>query len=72
MAAIKVGKTTALWLTIICAVIAAVSFFGLILKNDMVGRLIFGTVWTLVGIYWIGSYFTAKKREMSEHHLPKS
>jgi uncharacterized membrane protein HdeD (DUF308 family) len=66
MARIKVGTTLSLWLTAICAVIAVVSFFGLILKDDMVGRLIFGTVWTLVGIYWIGSYFVAKKREMSK------
>jgi hypothetical protein len=47
--------------TIIAFVIAVMSFFGVILEDDMVGRLIFGITWFLIGILWLGQYFQAKK-----------
>ena len=42
---------------IVSFVIVATIFSGVILKNDVVGRLIFGLVWVLVGIGWLGQYF---------------
>jgi len=46
-------------------VVAAISFFGIILKNDLVGRLIFGITWSLVGVGWLGCYFNARKTSKS-------
>lgn len=48
---------------IVSFVIAAISFSGVILKNDAVGRLIFGFVWLIVGIGWLGQYFHHTKKE---------
>ncbi len=42
---------------IICFVIAALAFAGVILVGDWVGRVIFGVVWVALGIVWLGSYF---------------
>ena len=44
---------------IVCFVIAAVAFSGIILRDDVVGRVIFGVVWTALGLVWLGSYFGA-------------
>ena len=48
---------------IVSFVFAAISFSGLILKNDLVGRLIFVFVWVIVGIGWLGHYFNLKNKE---------
>ena len=48
---------------IISFAIAAISFAGVILKNDLVGRLIFGFVWVIVGIGWLGQYRYLKNKE---------
>ncbi len=38
-------------------VIASIGFSGVVLKNDLVRRLIFGFVWLIVGVGWLGQYF---------------
>ena len=48
---------------IVSFVIAVISFSGVILKNDLVGRLIFGFVWVIIGIGWLGHYFNLKNKE---------
>ena len=48
-------------ITVVSFVIAGIIFSGAILKNDVVGRLIFGFVWVIVGIVWLGQYFHSKK-----------
>ena len=48
-----------LWAMIICFAIAAVAFSGVILRDDVVGRVIFGVVWVVLGFVWLGSYFGA-------------
>jgi hypothetical protein len=45
--------------------IAIVAFSGIILSEDVTGRLIFGFVWTLIGAIWWGQFFQAKKRASS-------
>jgi hypothetical protein len=68
----KGGKIMAKWdmkpkyymvAMIISFVIAAISFSGVVLKNDLVGRLIFGFVWVIVGIGWLGQYIHPKNKE---------
>lgn len=41
--------------------VAAVCWSGFVLKDDMTGRLIFGLVWSFVGVLWLGQYFEARK-----------
>lgn len=48
-----------LWAMVVCLVIAALAFSGLILRGDFVGRMIFGVVWSVLGLVWLGSYFGA-------------
>jgi len=49
-------------LMIVSFVISAVIYTGIVLKEDLVGRIIYGSVFILVGIGWIGLYFHKKKR----------
>ncbi|NIO02174.1 MAG: hypothetical protein GTO42_08535 [Candidatus Latescibacteria bacterium] len=46
---------------IIAFAIAAISFFGIILKNDLVGRFLFGTTWSCIGLWWFGHYLRARR-----------
>jgi hypothetical protein len=41
---------------LICFGIAAIAFGGLILRNDQVGRLLFGVAWGTLGVVWFGKY----------------
>jgi hypothetical protein len=45
--------------------IATVSFSGIILAEDLTGRMIFGAVGTLIGVVWWGQYVQAKKKTSS-------
>lgn len=45
--------------------IATICLLGIVLKNDLVGRLIFGATWSLVGTGWLGQYFHARKTSKS-------
>jgi hypothetical protein len=45
--------------------IAAICFAGVILQNDLTGRLIFGTTWILIGVWWLGRWFRANKTSSS-------
>ncbi|GEM_PF-2976837 len=42
-----------------CFAISAVTFGGLILKADITGRVIFGAVWAVLGVVWLGGFFGA-------------
>ena len=42
--------------------IGGLIYFGIILKEDLVGRIIYGSVFILVGIEWIELLFYKKKR----------
>jgi len=42
---------------VVCVGVAALSFTGVILAGDSVGRIIFGIVWVALGIVWLGSCF---------------
>ena len=48
-----------LWAMVVCFVIAALALTGVILRNDITGRVIFGVVWTALGFVWLGAYFGA-------------
>ena len=45
--------------SVVCLAISAVAFGGLILKADITGRVIFGAVWAVLGVVWLGGYFGA-------------
>ena len=62
----QVSPTLSVAFALVPWVIAVISFFGIILSGDATGRLIFGVVWTLIGVLWWGQYFQAKKRSSSE------
>ncbi len=57
-------RTSPMYSAILAAVafgVAAVSFFGIVLQDDLVGRLIFGGTWCLVGGWWLGQYLHSRK-----------
>jgi len=61
MAAQKRSWKTSFYLSLISYLIAAISFSGIILKEDFTGRLIFGIVWVVIGLGWLIRTFALKK-----------
>ncbi|MBN2564676.1 MAG: hypothetical protein JXB46_03105 [Candidatus Eisenbacteria bacterium] len=51
---------------VICFVIAILAWSGVILRDDLTGRVIFGVVWTVLGVVWLGWYVTGFRRGRSE------
>jgi hypothetical protein len=49
----------------ICFIIAALALGGVILRADAPGRLIFGAVWILIGVVWLGWYVSGFRRSRS-------
>jgi len=41
----------------LCAVISGIAFGGVILRDDLTGRLIFGAAWAALAVVWLGIYF---------------
>jgi hypothetical protein len=56
----KKTGTFSLIMAIICFAIALVPLLGLVLADDLTGRLIFAGAWTLLGLVWIGNYRRAR------------
>ncbi len=46
---------------LLCLGVAAVSFSGLILRTDYVGRAIFGAAWGTLGVVWFGKYLMGRR-----------
>jgi hypothetical protein len=44
-------------------IIAAITFSGIIFKNDLTGRIIFGAIWATNGLIWLGQYIFNKKKK---------
>lgn len=57
----RIPPRVALLLGVVSFVVAAVPATGLVMKSDVVGRLIFTVVWILVGMAWLGQLLHAKK-----------
>jgi hypothetical protein len=41
--------------------ISAASFFGFIMPGDAIGRFVFGTTWSMIGVWWLGRFLDEKK-----------
>jgi hypothetical protein len=61
MKAWPVSPTLSILFALAAWTIAAIALLGVILSDDLTGRLIFGIVWILIGIMWWGQYFLARK-----------
>jgi len=48
-------------LMLVSFIIIAMIYTGIVLKEDLVGRIIYGAIFILVGIGWIGLYFYKMK-----------
>ncbi len=46
----------------ICFAIGVLAFTGVILREDVAGRMTFGFVWTALGFVWLGQYLGAFSR----------
>ena len=55
---------------IVCFIVALLASAGVLLKNDTVGRIIFGIIWGALAIVWLGQYAILVNRQ--KHHDNKS
>ena len=53
-------------LAVIAFMVAALPAFGLVMKEDPIGRAIFTAVWVLVGIAWLGNLVRVRKSASKE------
>jgi len=53
-------------MAIIAFIVAAIPTFGVVMKEDPVGRAIFAAVWVLVGVAWLGHLVRVKKSTSKE------
>lgn len=53
-------------MAIIAFLVAAIPAFGVVMKEDPIGRTIFAVVWILVGIGWLGHLVRVKKSTSKE------
>ena len=60
----KISWKTSFIFCLISYSIAAISFSGIILKHDLTGRLIFGTVWGAIGLGWLIRTYLIKKHRV--------
>ena len=56
------GSVVWLFLAAISFFIALLAAFGVILASDGTGRLIYGVLWGLIGLGWLGRYFVVRKK----------
>ena len=42
--------------------IALIFISGIVLKTDLTGRIIIGSIWLIVSIGWLGKYFHTRKQ----------
>ena len=49
-------------LALISFAIAVLAFSGTILAEDTVGKIVYGVLWTLIGLAWLGRCFVSRKR----------
>ena len=61
MSKLKIPPRFSITMAIIAFIVAAVPAFGLVMKEDRVGRAIFTAVWILVGVAWLGHLLIVKK-----------
>ena len=47
---------------VICFAVALIAFAGLILREDTVGRAIFGATWTALAVVWLKRLAVIAKR----------
>ena len=47
----------------ICFTVTLIALAGLILREDAIGRVIFGAAWTALGVVWLGRLAVIAKRE---------
>ncbi len=66
MALFRTPPSLAALLAIIAFVIAAVCFAGMVLRDDAVGRIIYGVVWSAVGILWVWQFVTARRERAAK------
>lgn len=70
----KQGKGPIVWILLaaVCFVVAALAGAGMILRSDSIGRLIYGVLWSLIGVSWLGRYFIARRREQLQRQPTES
>lgn len=54
--------TFSIVMAVICFVVALVPLLGLVLADDLVGRVIFSGAWALLGFVWLGNYRRMRRK----------
>lgn len=62
----KISPRFSIIMAIIAFIVAAIPAFGVVMKEDPVGRAIFAAVWVLVGVAWLGHLVRVKKSASKE------
>jgi len=61
MSELKLTPRFSTIMAIVSFTVAAIPAFGVVMKEDPVGRAIFAAVWALVGVAWLGHLVRVKR-----------
>jgi hypothetical protein len=62
----EISPRFSITMAIIAFIVAAIPAFGVVMKEDTIGRIIFAGVWILVGVGWLGHLMIVKKSTSRE------
>jgi hypothetical protein len=62
----EISPRFSITMAIIAFIVAAIPAFGVVMKDDTIGRIIFAAVWILVGVGWLGHLLIVKKSTSRE------
>lgn len=49
------------FLITVSMILAIIFYTGIVITNDLTGRIILGSIWLVVSIGWLSKYFNMKK-----------
>jgi hypothetical protein len=55
----RISPAFAAVMAITAFLVAAIPAVGIVMKDDVTGRVIFGLMWTMVGVAWLGQFIWA-------------
>ena len=49
------------FLTIVSLILAIIFYSGMVINNDLTGRILIGSIWLIVSIGWLSKFMNMKK-----------
>jgi predicted membrane channel-forming protein YqfA (hemolysin III family) len=55
------NRAFSVFMAVVSFIVASIPAFGIVMKHDITGRVIFVSVWILVGLGWFGVFLHSQR-----------